>query len=59
MANEHLKSEMKALKVTQWQVADKLGVHEQTLCRELRHNLTKEREAELLHIIKELAEDKE
>ena len=40
MNNVEIKAEMKAAKIPYWKIADVLGVHENTIMRKLRHELT-------------------
>lgn len=40
MNNVEIKNEMKAAKIPYWKIADVLGVHENTIMRKLRHELT-------------------
>ena len=40
MNNAEIKAEMKAAKIPYWKIADVLGVHENTIMRKLRHELT-------------------
>jgi hypothetical protein len=46
MANSELRKALKANKIPYWQIADKLGVHENTIIRRMRHELSEaDREA--------------
>lgn len=58
MCNQDLKAAMKKAKVRQWQVADKLGVSEQTVIRHLRYELSEEYRQKILSIIEELSAEK-
>lgn len=40
MNNVEIKAELKAAKIPYWKIADVLGVHENTIMRKLRHELT-------------------
>lgn len=40
MNNVEIKTELKAAKIPYWKIADILGVHENTIMRKLRHELT-------------------
>ena len=40
MNNVEIKAELKAAKIPYWKIADILGVHENTIMRKLRHELT-------------------
>lgn len=44
--------------VTQWEIADKLGVHENTINRKFRKELSTEEEKELKTVIDEIAQGK-
>lgn len=57
MANEIIRETLKKTKMTQWQLADILGVHETKICREFRKELPEERQQEILKIIEENRRD--
>ncbi len=60
MNSKELKQEIRASKVPQWKIADRLGVCEMTLIRWLRHEIGNDLTAKIRSIIKELkAGDKE
>lgn len=40
MSNTELRAELKAAKIPYWMIADKLGVHENTVIRLMRHELS-------------------
>ncbi|SFD14408.1 hypothetical protein [Ruminococcus albus] len=40
MSNSELRAELKAAKIAYWRIADKLGVHENTIIRKMRHELS-------------------
>ena len=40
MNNVEIKDELKAAKIPYWKIADIFGVHENTIARKLRHELT-------------------
>ena len=52
--NKTIKEAIKNAHLFQWQVADKLGVSEQTLIRWLRKEVSSEKETEILKVIDEL-----
>lgn len=54
MANEKLRGQMKKKRVYQWQIADVLGVHEVTVCKQLRTQLDKKTEKEYYAAIDEI-----
>lgn len=39
MVNDKIKAELKAAKIPYWKIADKLGVHENTIVRRMRKEL--------------------
>ena len=53
MANSKLKEILKKNHLTQWELADILGVHENTLCRKLRRELSQEEQQKIIAIIEE------
>lgn len=54
MANETIRTAMRIANLRQWQVADALGIHEATFCAWLRHELSEEKQQEILSIIEEM-----
>ena len=42
MNNIEIKAELKAAKIPYWKIADKLGVHENTIIRRMRKELSEE-----------------
>ncbi len=42
MNNIEIKAELKASKIPYWKIADKLGVHENTIIRRMRKELSEE-----------------
>lgn len=59
MANQIIRDELKARGMRQWQLADALGISEQTMVRRLRFELDEETQLEMLTKIDELAKRKE
>lgn len=57
--NQDLKQMMKVHHVKQWQLADVLGIHETTMCRRLRHELTESEKKYILGKLNELILKKE
>lgn len=57
MNNQKIRDAMRIADVKQWQVADALNVHEKTLSVWLRHELPKEKQAEILAAIKKVHND--
>ena len=56
--NETIRATMKANNIYIWMVADELGVSEWTLCRWLRHQVSKELEAKILEAIKQICTER-
>lgn len=54
MNNIDIRTEMLKYNIKQWQLAEKLGITEFSLCRKLRHELSKEDKEKALNAIKEL-----
>lgn len=52
--NQELRSAMKTRKVFIWEIADRLGIHETTLIKKLRKQLTPEQTKKIFSIIEEL-----
>lgn len=52
MANKEIRELMRDLHVKHWQVADVLGVHESTFCKNLRHEYTDAYKAKVIAAIK-------
>lgn len=42
MSNTEIRAELKAAKIPYWKIADKLGVHENTIIRRMRKELSEE-----------------
>lgn len=53
ISNEQLKFEIKKNGLTQWQLADLMGISESTLIRKLRHPLSEDEEKKILDLIHE------
>lgn len=56
-ANADIRAEMKAKNIPVYAVADIMGVHENTLFRRLRHELTEQEKQEFIRIIDELSDN--
>lgn len=56
--NKTLKDYARNKGVAQWEIAEKLGMHEVTLCRKLREPLSAKDEVGLIAIIDEIAREK-
>ena len=52
--NQEVKKAMKEHKVKQWQIAERLGVSEFTLCRWMRHELPEEKKRMVLEAVEAL-----
>ena len=57
--NDDIKSLMRKLRVKQWQVAEKYGCAESTMCCKLRHKLPQEEKSKIFDIINQLAKEDE
>lgn len=57
MSNMDIRIYLKAHRVSLWQLADALGVHENTLLRRLRHELPEEEKARLRSLVDEIAKE--
>ena len=53
MSVESIKQQAKANKVPLWKIADALGISEASMTRLLRHDLSDEKETQILEIIGE------
>ena len=53
MSNYEIRAEMLKHNIKQWQLAEQLGITEFSLCRKLRHELSKEDKEKALKAIKE------
>lgn len=42
MTNTEIRAELKAAKIPYWKIADKLGVHENTIIRRMRKELSED-----------------
>lgn len=58
MANDTIKREAKRKGVYMWQIADRMGMHETTLLRHLRHELPESKQRSILEAIEEIAKEK-
>lgn len=54
MINKDIRTEIYKHGVRQWEVADVLGIHEVTLSRKLRHELSDEEKERILEAIEEI-----
>ena len=55
MRNTVVRDALKRYGLRQWQLADLLGIHEQTLCTRLRHELPIPEQNRMVELIKEHA----
>lgn len=58
MKNIEIKKSIKEAGLFQWQIAEKLGIHESALSRKMRHELSEEEKCVILDIIEEISHDK-
>lgn len=54
MKNKEIRTALRLSDVTQWQVADELGVSDVTICRWLRHELPDEKKNQILQAIEDV-----
>ena len=59
MKNQDIRKEVKAAGLKLWQIAEKLGLNDGNFSRLLRHELSKEKKAEIRSIISELQKESE
>lgn len=59
MANETIKQTAKTNKVKLWEIADVLGIQDSALSRKLRKELPQSEAENILHIIADLAQNRE
>ncbi len=55
-ANAEIRAALKAAKIPVWRVALEMGVHENTVLRKLRIELSENEKSEMLHIIQSIKE---
>lgn len=55
MANEDLRRKLRSEDIPFWKVAEKMGVHENTISRRLRSELSEDDKQKILSIIEELS----
>lgn len=58
MKNKLIRTALFNCGVKQFELADAMGVHEQTLSRKLRHELSEDEQKRIVKIIKEIAGSK-
>lgn len=58
MSNGKIKETLQKNRVFYWEIADKLGVSEVTLCRWLRHDLPEDKQRKILKAITEIVTDR-
>jgi len=58
MSNREIRNIMKKDKIYMWQIADKLSIHETTLVKRFRHELTSEGQQEVLSAIEAVRLDR-
>ena len=51
LANEDIRKAIRKANLTQWKIADFLGISEVTFCRRLRKELPKEEKEEIFELI--------
>ena len=58
MANAEIRAILKNEKIPFWKIADKFGVHENTILRRMRHELSKAEKQTFLKAINEIIAEK-
>lgn len=58
MPNTEIRAVLKAEKIPYWRIADKLGVHENTILRRMRYELSDADRENILRAISEIKADK-
>lgn len=53
-ANAEIRQKMKSENVRMWEVADRLGCHENTVIRKLRHELDPDEKRKIMTVINEI-----
>lgn len=56
MKNELIKRELKKHNLKQWQLADMLGIREESLCKKMRYELSKEEQERIISLIEKEGE---
>lgn len=56
MSNTEIRIKATKSGIKMWQIAERLGIHEGTLSRKLRHELPEEEKQKILALIDEIAE---
>ncbi|MEA4805228.1 hypothetical protein [Acetobacterium wieringae] len=59
MSNKDIRSALKESQIRHWQMADFLGIHENTFVRHLRKELPEEEKQKIYSAIEELKQQKE
>lgn len=59
LRNLDVRDAIRAAGVRHWEVAERLGVREETLCRKLRHELSDNEKKKLLRAVEQLKKEKE
>lgn len=59
MANAEIRAMLKDSKIPYWRVADKLGVHENSVMRKLRHELPESDKALFMEAIAEIKSEQQ
>ena len=58
MTNTEIRAELKAAKIPYWKIADKLGVHENTIIRRMRKELSEDDRKKFLAAIDTIKTEK-
>lgn len=57
--NKEIRAALSASGIKQWQLADRIGIPETSLCKLLRYELPKEKKEEILDIIGDMIAERE
>lgn len=52
MKNERIRQELKSIGMKQWQLADLMGISEQTICRKFRKELPQAEQERIIALIR-------
>ena len=58
MTNAEIRNELKSFGIPYWRIADKLGVHENSIVRKMRHELSAADKEAFMQAISEIKSEK-
>lgn len=56
--NIEIRNSAKRHGLTHWQIAERLGISEQTFCRMMRRELPAEKQSDILRVLDQMAEER-